>query len=767
MKKLRALKADGLVRESAAAAEETREDEAKESLISRCEDLAAIEFTSLQSLDLAWDSMDDSVINDLNQGLTGLRNLGNTCYMNAALQSLSNCPHLTLYFLTLAKYHASNPKKMMTRSYYKLIMQMWRGSACASVTPSMVSSTLKAINPSFRGHQQQDTQEFLRCFMDCLHEEMKHPIHDSHPMKGAGDAGSGLLTSSHMINQKLSDEAISLTLKSSSSNESPISTSEDDVNKMLSSESRAAMNQYSKELDQLHASGSPLFRSSSLPSISKFVDEDIGEGRVRKRTISSRSPTPRRKEMEDEEDRRELQKSVEYSSVISDIFDGTLRSSVHCRTCLSVSHTRETFQDLSLPIPGKDDTARLHGFSQAPLHLVTTASSSGPCADSEGYGSGLFKVWDWLKSWIWGPEVTLVDCLSAFFSADELKGENMYSCDKCKKLRNGVKYCRLLELPEVLCVHLKRFRHEYLTSYSTKISSSVVFPLQGLDLSQYAAPDCASRQRVYDLSSVIVHQGSAGGGHYISYCKNPRNGNWYEFDDQYVTQVDASAVASAEAYVLFYSKVTSTEVIQGRENVVALQRSADRPALMRFYVSLQWMVKFQTFAEPGPINNDYFVCPHGDVKPDLFADIGDRVCCVTEQVWHVMHERFGGGPSVSHLQPCVTCIQESEILRKRRETECATYNELRNKYGSATNYISMAWFRKWQSFIQSDEDPPDEIDNGPIAASRDGIITLRTDGDYGVITREAWNYLHSKYGGGPVIARQCNQFSDDVEMDVD
>ena len=32
-----------------------------------------------------------------------------------------------------------------------------------------------------------------------------------------------------------------------------------------------------------------------------------------------------------------------------------------------------------------------------------------------------------------GPTVTLQDCLAAFFSADDLKGDNMYSCEKCKK----------------------------------------------------------------------------------------------------------------------------------------------------------------------------------------------------------------------------------------------------------------------------------------------------------------------------------------------
>lgn len=52
-------------------------------------------------------------------------------------------------------------------------------------------------------------------------------------------------------------------------------------------------------------------------------------------------------------------------------------------------------------------------------------------------------------SWFWGPVVTLEDCLAAFFVADELKGDNMYSCERCKKLRNGVKYCKVLRLPEV------------------------------------------------------------------------------------------------------------------------------------------------------------------------------------------------------------------------------------------------------------------------------------------------------------------------------
>lgn len=38
------------------------------------------------------------------------------------------------------------------------------------------------------------------------------------------------------------------------------------------------------------------------------------------------------------------------------------------------------------------------------------------------------------------------------------------------------------------------------------------------------------------------------------------------------------------------------------------------PSLLQFYVSRQWLNKFRTFAEPGPISNRDFLCAHGGEK---------------------------------------------------------------------------------------------------------------------------------------------------------
>lgn len=70
-------------------------------------------------------------------GLVGLQNIANTCYMNAALQALSNTPPLTGYFLECgniieANYEMAAPtssqrKTGLARGYYRLVKDMWLG----------------------------------------------------------------------------------------------------------------------------------------------------------------------------------------------------------------------------------------------------------------------------------------------------------------------------------------------------------------------------------------------------------------------------------------------------------------------------------------------------------------------------------------------------------------------------------------------------------------------------------------------------------------
>ena len=75
------------------------------------------------------------------------------------------------------------------------------------------------------------------------------------------------------------------------------------------------------------------------------------------------------------------------------------------------------------------------------------------------------------------------------------------------RLRNGLKVSKVEEVPEVLCVHLKRFRHEYLLS--SKVSTYVQFPMEGLSLAPFLRD--ANQAAVYDLVATICHYGYASG----------------------------------------------------------------------------------------------------------------------------------------------------------------------------------------------------------------------------------------------------------------
>uniref|UniRef100_A0A8C2Z5I3 Ubiquitin carboxyl-terminal hydrolase n=1 Tax=Cyclopterus lumpus TaxID=8103 RepID=A0A8C2Z5I3_CYCLU len=136
-------------------------------------------------------------------GVTGLRNLGNTCYMNSILQVLSHLQKFRECFLTLdlceteellAKTNNSQEMKGVTGGASELVQPkeprcstrqqmslchelhtlfrvMWSGR-WSLVSPFAMLHSVWNLIPAFRGYDQQDAQEFLCELLDKVQQEL-------------------------------------------------------------------------------------------------------------------------------------------------------------------------------------------------------------------------------------------------------------------------------------------------------------------------------------------------------------------------------------------------------------------------------------------------------------------------------------------------------------------------------------------------------------------------------------------------------------------
>uniref|UniRef100_A0A672LSQ4 Ubiquitin carboxyl-terminal hydrolase 47 n=1 Tax=Sinocyclocheilus grahami TaxID=75366 RepID=A0A672LSQ4_SINGR len=236
-------------------------------------------------------------------------------------------------------------------------------------------------------------------------------------------------------------------------------------------------------------------------------------------------------------------KQTEQADLINQLYQGKLKDYVRCLECGYESWRIDTYLDIPLVI-------RPFGASQA-------------------FGS-------------------VEEALQAFIQPETLDGPNQYFCERCKKKCDARKGLRFLHFPYLLTLQLKRFDFDYTTMHRIKLNDRMTFP-EELDMSPFidvedekspqtesctdsgaenegschsdqmsndfstddavdegiCLDNTSSAERVlkpkssltFELFSVMVHSGSAAGGHYYACIKSFSDSQWYSFNDQHVSKV--------------------------------------------------------------------------------------------------------------------------------------------------------------------------------------------------------------------------------------
>lgn len=187
---------------------------------------------------------------------------------------------------------------------------------------------------------------------------------------------------------------------------------------------------------------------------------------------------------------------------------------------------------------------------------------------------------------------TLESSLISFIREEFLDGDNQYFCNTCNQKQDSIKRCCLNSCPDILTLHLKRFRFDLERWKKVKVNDRFEFP-ETLDVRPFIKDATHNdwkklelESNCYSLQGVIIHSGTSESGHYYSLAKVQREGidkygvptnltnvksGWYLFNDTITKPFDISQLEQeafggnntrSNAYVLIYKKLDLNECQQ-------------------------------------------------------------------------------------------------------------------------------------------------------------------------------------------------------------
>lgn len=477
----------------------------------------------------------ENKVESLKNGLSGLYNLGNTCYINSIIQCLSHLSKFKNYvtnnvyrddLITNIKDQItnSNPnlkdnidlisKLIETKIIYQLdriFTSLWQeyGNTYRIVT---FCKLLGLIRHKYRFNQQHDTHEFLIDIFDIIESETKIQV----DIDITNYINPILLKKIEMCEEIItSNENEDTTSLSGLANARIFQSFNEDIIKKYRT-LKYLKNLYQNKYSIIDS----LFTIGNITTTECSICNHKSYSYMHSYWISIDIPA----EKSDEN----LQKLKEYIAK-------------QLSTC---NNTDSSFKDSGSEDIDSDDENSDNDISLG--DLSDTDNEVKPTNIDTNENNEISNDSDLDLDFL-NKEISLKECFDHTFKNEILDDDNKWLCTNCNKKNKATRTQSIMNLSNYLIVQIKRF-----TPFGTKNNRVINIPDE-LDLKDYIDTASLTSSCTYKLKSINNHIGVLNFGHYYSYIRL-ENDIWYEFNDNNVRELND--YKSNHAYLVIYEKLS-------------------------------------------------------------------------------------------------------------------------------------------------------------------------------------------------------------------